>query len=398
MRWEAIEMFQMSPGLTSMRKLRTVALLAALSTMLSGCFLWADAPAHMPSPLPALSGTVKLSSDWHKRTGNLSPAVLRPSVVGISVFAASADGTLARFEANHEMWSIRAAKALSGGVAANGKLVVVATATGELLAFDPDQGKPLWHVQLGGEVSGLPLIVDDIVVVRVGDNQVLALNTSDGAQRWIYQRTQSSLTLRAHTGFTRAGDTVLAGFSGGKLVSLSQGGGFPRWEATVAQPRGSNELERMTDLVGEPIVRGDAVCVAAYQARVACVDSGKGGVRWTRDIASGVGADADDTNLYLTDTTGAIYALDIKSGATAWKQDKLAWRGVGRPLVVGDYVAVADSLGWVHLLDRKEGRFVGRLDVDSSGIEAPMALLGKGFILQSRDGTVHQLSITEASK
>ncbi|MDB5888051.1 MAG: outer membrane protein assembly factor BamB [Rhodocyclales bacterium] len=381
-----------------LRSLRTAALFVCVGTMLNACFLWSEAPGPKPSPLPNLSGTVKLHSDWQKSMGALTPTVLRPAVVGISVFAASADGTLARFENGREIWSIRAAKALSGGVAANGKLVVVAGAGGELLAFDSLQGKPLWHTQLSGEVSGLPLIADDIVVVRVGDNLVLAFNTADGKQRWIYQRTQSSLTLRAYAGFGRVGDTVLAGFSGGKLVSLSQGGGFPRWEATVALPRGSNELERMTDLVGEPVVRGDTVCVAAYQARVACVDATQGSVRWTRDIGSSVGADADDKTLYVTDTSGAVHALDIASGATLWKQDKLAWRGVGRPLVIGDYVAVADTLGYVHLLDRKEGRFMGRLDVDSSGIAAPMALLGKGFILQARDGTVHLISLAETSK
>jgi outer membrane protein assembly factor BamB len=385
-------------GMTKRRGLRTLALCASVSALLCACSLWSESNAPKPSPLPVLSGTVKLHSDWQKGTGKVTPAVLRPAVAGISVFAASASGNLARFEAGREVWSIRAARGLSGGVAANGKLVVVASAAGELLAFEPLQGKPLWHVQLSGEVSSSPLIVDDIVVIRVGDNLVLAFNVANGSQRWIYQRSQSSLTLRAYSGFARVGDAVLAGFSGGKLVSLSQGGGFPRWEATVALPRGSNELERMTDLVGEPVVRGDTVCVAAYQARVACVDSTKGSVRWTRDIGSGVGADADDTTLYVTDTTGAVYALDMQSGATVWKQDKLAWRGVGRPLVVGDYVAVADALGWVHLLDRKEGRFVGRLDVDSSGIAAPMALLGKGFTLQANDGTVHVISIAEATK
>ncbi len=52
----------------------------------------------------------------------------------------------------------------------------------------------------------------------------------------------------------------------------------------------------------------------------------------------------------------------------------------------------------LYLLDRKEGRFVGRLDVDSSGIAAPMALLGKGFALQANDGTVHLISITDGIK
>jgi outer membrane protein assembly factor BamB len=373
----------------------------ALVVLLSGCFLWPSSDTGpQPSPLPVLSGGNKpIIDSWRQRTGALAPAVLRPAVVASSVFAAAADGTLARYEAGRELWKVRAAQALSSGVAADGKLVVVASIAGELLAFDSNTGKALWRVQLGGEVSGLPLIADDVVIVRVGDNQVLAYNTADGKRRWVYQRTQSSLTLRAQSGFTRVGDTVLAGFSGGKLVSLSLAGGFPRWEATVALPRGTSELERLTDLVGEPVVRGDSVCVAAYQARVACLDAVRGTVRWTRDVASTVGADADATQLYVTDNTGAVQALDIATGATAWKQDKLAWRGVGRPLVLanGD-VAVSDLQGWVHLLSAKEGRFVGRLQVDSSGINAPLVrAAGDSFVAQARDGTVHALNLPEVT-
>jgi len=372
--------------------------LLVLASALSGCFFWSDESGPKPSPLPAFTASVKLSSDWHKRTGKLEPAVLRPAVIGASVFAAAADGELARYEDGKQLWSVRAAKALSGGVAASNKAVLVSSAQGELLAFEPALGKPLWKVQLDGEVTGAPLIVDDLAVVRVGDNMVLAFNIADGSRRWIYQRTQSSLTLRTQTGFARSGDAVLAGFSGGKLVSLSQAGGFPRWEAGVALPRGSNELERMSDLVGEPLVRGELACVSAYQAKVACVDIARGNVRWSRDIASATGADADDSQLYITDGTGAVHALDLKSGASMWKQDKLAYRGVTRPLLFGNYVVVADAMGWIHVLDRKDGRFVGRLDVDSSGIAAPMVLMGKGFVLQARDGTVHSISLTEATK
>lgn len=379
-----------------MRLLRA-ALPCLLSLALGGCFLWSDEPGPKPAPVPKFTPALKLVDDWHYRTGTLDPAVLRPAVAAGSVFAAAADGTLERIENGRRLWSVRAAKALSGGVAASTRAVLVASNLGELLAFDPDKGTQLWKAQLAGEMAGVPLISNDLVIVRVGDNQVLAFNLADGKQRWPYQRAQASLSLRAHSGFAQVGDAVLAGFSGGKLVSLSMGGGFQRWESTVALPRGANELERMADLVGEPIVRSDTACVVAYQARVACVDAISGTVRWTRDIFSGYGADADDSTIYVSDSSGAIHALDLKTGSTLWKQDKLAWRGLSRPLVVGDYLAVADLQGWVHLLDRKDGHFVAQLDVDSSGINAPMVLLGKGFALQARDGTVHAISFAALS-
>ncbi|MFT3733960.1 MAG: outer membrane protein assembly factor BamB [Rhodocyclaceae bacterium] len=369
---------------------------ALLCLSLAGCFSSSKAPE--PMALTSFQPAATLVEDWSLRTGDLAHTVLRPVTGGASVFAASARGELARYEGGRELWSIRAAKSLSSGVAVDGRVAIVSTSDGKLLAFDSTQGKPLWNVQLSGEVSGQPLIADELVIVRVGDNQVLAFDVADGKRRWVYERAQSSLNLRTYSGVTRLGDAVLAGFSGGKLVLLSLAGGFPRWEATVATPRGANELERMTDIVGEPLVRGDQVCVAAYQARVACVEATRGTVRWTRDIPSGVGADADDTFFYVTDSSGAVHALDLKTGATAWKQDKLLWRGLGRPLVFGDYVVVADTLGWVHLLNRKDGLFAARLRADSTGFSAPLAKLGAGFAAQARDGTVVALSIKPAVK
>ena len=49
---------------------------------------------------------------------------------------------------------------------------------------------------------------------------------------------------------------VLAGLAAGKVVALNLGNGNVLWEVTLAQPKGANELERITDIAGAPVGGG----------------------------------------------------------------------------------------------------------------------------------------------
>ena len=80
-----------------------------------------------------------------------------------------------------------------------------------------------------------------------------------------------------------------------------------------------------------PVVEERQVCAVAYQGRVACFEILRGTLVWTRDVSSLSGLAADNRFLFVTDDTGAVHALDKVTGASAWKQDKLAPRRAGRP-------------------------------------------------------------------
>ena len=84
----------------------------------------------------------------------------------------------------------------------------------------------------------------------------------------------------------------------------------------------------------------------------------------------------------------AVQALDVYSGASVWKQDAMPRRTLSRPLIVGDYVAVGDGEGYVHLLRRDDGAFAARARADKSAITADLQPFGSGFVAQTRDGDV----------
>ncbi len=178
------------------------------------------------------------------------------------------------------------------------------------------------------------------------------------------------------------------------MLAISLANGGPLWEVTVSLPRGATELERIADITSTPILGPKQVCAAAYQGRLGCFDPASGNAIWTRDISSINGMATDGRVVYVTDDKSAVHALDINTGASLWKQDKLQLRGVTRPLVVGTHVAVADSKGLVHLLRRSDGEFAARLSLGSSPIRADMIRLSDtSFLVQTTGGDLTALEI-----
>ena len=312
-----------------------------------------------------------------------------PAVVGNVVYVAGAEGVLSRIEDGRVVWKIKAAPALSAGVAADARRVIVATPKGEVLAFAADDGKPLWSARVSSEVLAAPVIGDEGVAVKSGDNSVFLLDANDGTRKWVYQRATPSLSVRGAGSPVFADRYLFVGFPGGKLVALGLQNGAPVWEGAVALPKGATELDRVADIVASPVVDGRQICAAAFQGRVACFDMGQGGAMvWSRDISSSNGLALDGRYLFVTDDKGAVYALDRLSGSSLWKQDKLLNRRVSGPVVRRGLVAVADAEGIVHFLSREDGSFVARQKTDGDPVRSQPQGLGGGLVVQTAGGYV----------
>lgn len=388
-----------------MRRIRWLLVLATIFQLVgcsgmgekasTGFGLWGSKDTgEKPAALVEFKPSAELKPGWQERVGGAGDTVLFPAVASDSIYAAGLDGKIARFnaETGKLQWNVDSGRKLSGGVGADSRLVAVGTAKGEVLAFDA-KGQPLWQARLSSEILSAPQVADDFVVVRTGDGRIFGLDARDGKRKWVYQRTMPALALRSHAGVAVTHGAVFAGFAGGKLVALDLATGNIGWEATVALPRGATELERVTDVSSLPVVDGNMICATAYQGRTACFDIANGNLLWARDVSSSAGLAMDDRSVYVSDTRGAIHALDKYSGASMWKQDKLLARQATAPLALGRYIAVADVQGYVHLLAREDGSFAARIATDGSRIGAPPVALNRGFLVQTRNGGLFALTV-----
>ena len=348
-----------------------------------------------PSELPALTNAQGVRVLWSSNIGAAESYVFSPALVGDSVYVASRTGTVARLDAasGQAKWRISLGKRLSSGVGSDGVLAVVASDDGEVMALDAQTGTVKWRARVSSEVLATPKLSEELVLVRSADSKIFAFGGEDGKRRWVYQRAAASLIVRSPVGLTIHEGLAYAGFSGGKLVALALANGVIRWEATVALPKGATELERVTDIVGDPAVQGREVCTGAYQGRVGCYDILNGNQLWTREMSTLTGVSFDARYAFISDDKGAVHALDRTNGRSIWKQDRLAYRQLSLPLPLGTEVAVGDLQGYIHFLARESGAFLARVATDGSPVRTRPVKLPDGFLVQTQSGGLFALTL-----
>lgn len=369
-----------------------LAALAAAALFLTAC---GGSSGPKPAPLPDLKAKVQVRAAWSENVGEAGPYVFTPALWDGDVLAASNSGRIVRLEGRNGRvkWRKDLDVPLAGGVTAAEGLVFVGTTKGELIALSAE-GELAWRVQLSSEVLGPVSVSEGAVVVRTGDGKIFCLEAQDGARRWEYDHTLPSLLIRTATGVALQGGVVYAGMPGGKLLALSAQTGALLWDAPVAQPRGDSELERIVDVVSVPWVEDGRACAVAYQGRIACFDVQKGTLVWARAASSRGGLAADDRYFYFVDDASGVQAIDRETGASVWKQDVLAHRGLGQPTVVGRFLVVGDFEGYVHFFDTEDGALAARLATDGSEIlAAPVRIGDANLLVQTTGGRVYAVSV-----
>lgn len=389
--------------------MKRLPLLILLGGLLSGCstlsswfdgMLGGEDNTEPPTPLADLESSVTFVRHWSTDVGvgnDRQFINLQPAVSGEQIYAADRKGRVVKLEADtgKRLWSVDTKASLAAGPGVGEGLVVVGSSDGYVIALDTGSGAERWRAEVSSEVLAVPRIDLDKVIVQTADGTIAALAGNDGRQLWINDRTVPVLTLRGTGSPAAALGLVVAGFSTGKLVAYSADKGFPVWEKSVAIPQGRSELERIVDIDGNPVIIGNAVYVTTYQGRVAMLELGTGEITWERDMSSSAGLGVDFSQVYVTDDKSHVWALSRSTGASAWKFEGLAWRGLTAPVPIGDYVAVADALGYVHLLSRYDGHVVGRIEVDDDGIRARPLAVGDTLYVYGNSGKLIAYTLEE---
>ncbi|TWI66411.1 outer membrane protein assembly factor BamB [Pseudoduganella lurida] len=348
-----------------------------------------------PAELVDIKSPIAAKIVWKHSAGKAGLYTFSPALADNAVFVADTDGTIERLDAatGRSQWRVKAGTDLTAGVGANAKTVAVGGVKGTVLAFDAATGKQLWKIEASSEILSAPAVTDELVIVRSMDNKIAAYDTKTGERKWFLQRTTPPLTLRNAPGMVVAQPNVYVAQPAGKLLALSLANGVPRFEVSVAEPRGTTELERVSDIGGTPVVQGADICTVTYQGKAGCFDLTTGAAKWTKATSSDVGVGVDQRFVFVADDKGAVSAFSRESGASAWKNDSLGNRVLSTPLSYGRVVAVGDFQGYVHLLSREDGAMLGRIATDGSPIRSVPLVSGSNMIFQTQSGTVAAIAV-----
>jgi outer membrane protein assembly factor BamB len=334
-------------------------------------------------PNPALLG-VRLA--WSAKIGPVD-FPMQTKLAGHSLVLAGSDGGIVAFDARSgaQFWRAEAGSPISSGVGSDGRFTAVVNRDNELVVLDG--GKNSWRVRLASQVFTAPLVAGERVFVLGADRSLAAFDAKTGRKLWQQQRPGDALVLRQAGVLMAVGNTLVAGLSG-HLVGLNPLNGNVLWDAPVATPRGTNDIERLVDLVGGVSREADVVCVRAFQAAVACVDTLRGVVNWKKPAFGAVGLHGDAQQVYGVESDGRLMAWQRADGAPVWTSDRLRYRQLSAPLVLGRSVVVGDEVGLVHFLSRLDGTPLTRMTTDGSAIAVTPVEADGTLVVITRNGGV----------
>lgn len=352
--------------------------------LLSACSSAPNKP--QPSPLPNVSGSWNVKKSWTNQIGEVSTPLM-VAVHGQQVAVASTAGQLALIDAvsGRDVWRLNLGAPIQAGVGGDGQRFAVVTRNNELVTVE--SGRVIWRQTLPALSNTPPLVAGERVFVLTGDRGVSAFDGATGQKLWTQQRAGDSLVLRQAGLLMSLGDQLLVGW-GGRLVSLNPLAGTVRWETLVGSTRGTNEVERLVDLVAGPSRVGNSVCVRAFQSAVACVDGLSGRMAWSRNAQGHQGLEGDAQSIWGVESDGKLLAWQRNSGAPLWVQEALRFRGLSLPLAWQQGLVVGDQEGWVHAISPKDGQVLNRIGTDGSAITGRPVAVGETLVVVTRSGGV----------
>lgn len=361
-------------------RLASLVLVAALAAC-------SGTPKPKPAELPPNVAVLGVNQSWSVRIPGVT-FPLQTAVNGDTVTVAGSDGTVVGIDARagRELWRAQVGAALSAGVGSDGDISAVVTRRNDLVALRG--GKVIWKERLSAETFTAPLVAGRRVFVQQADRTTVAFDGQSGRRLWMQERgAGESLVLRRSGVLLPVGDTLVAG-SGARLVGMTPNNGSSLWEVPVASPRGTNDVERLADLIGPANRVGSSVCVRAYYAAVGCVDTARGALMWTQPAVGAEGVSGDERRVYGTESNGTLVAWNRADGTRAWSSDRLRLRVLTAPLAVGATLVVGEDTGTLHFFSTADGKPINRLVPDGSAIAATPVMAGNTVVVVTQKGGV----------
>lgn len=324
-------------------------------------------------------GAVNFPLDIAVASGNIA--------TGAIINVASGDGTIASFDvaSGRELWRAQAGKTLAAGVGSDAGFAAVVTNSNELIVFN--NGREAWRQKLSSSSYTAPLIASRKVFVLGADRDISAFELVDGKKLWSQKKSTEALTLRQAGVLLMVSDTLVSS-SSGRLLGINPLDGNVRWSTPIATARGTNDIERLVDLVGRVSNVNDVVCARAYRVSVGCVDTLRGNLVWTKPAVGLEGVQSDARTLFGVEADGKVIAWNRVNGERLWQTEQLLYRSLSAPAVLEKAIAVGDNAGFVHFLSKTDGSALNRLATDGSAMAAPPVVVGNILVVVTRNGGI----------
>ena len=276
--------------------------------------------------------------------------------------------------------------------------------------------KPLWTFKCEDEIRGTPTIENGVVYVGAYDNNLYAVQASNGQFLWKYP---------AHGGIVSKplvfDNLVYFGSSDHNLYSISSRTGKLNWTFTTngavrTSPRlseghifiGSDDcylhavnimsgnrtwrVEASGAIRSSPFITNEYIYFGCEAGELFCVDF-RGQVKWRFQAKRAITSSplVDNGVVFITSLDATTYAVDAKAGWGIWRF-RMGKGSVSTPVKAENYIIFGSADDYVYCLDASNAREIWRFHTDHQVSGSPVVYKDSVYI-GAADGSFYSLEI-----
>jgi outer membrane protein assembly factor BamB len=304
-------------------------------------------------------------------------------------------------------------------------LVYFGSHDGALYAVHARDGALAWRFMTGAEVARQPVIGGpnrSMLFVANGADQLFGLDRATGRQVWTVHRTPAlGMEIAAHAGPAVDGEMVYMAYSDGHVIAYGTSDGAERWtpvdlSADAEQTLG--DAPRYLDVDTTPIVdelpNGKVVYVASYAGGVFALDAKSGARVWMNEKAvgateltlwrepahvsrstarNGTAVIPEKRVLIASSGVSGLWGLDPLTGRKLWRVP-VPDGGITAPAAIAGALLVGTTRYGLFLMSPVNGHPIDGIDLGSGFAETPAAYGGRAFVV-SNAGTFLGLEVDD---
>jgi len=386
-------------------KLQSFITAVSVTILLSGCSLAGQLLGSKTSrpiplkPLKAITASLKTTKAWEVKTASaMGENKIHPYIDNKNVFVAGSQIASAWNKSSGKLkWKVNIGENISAGINGssnvNNSQIFIGTSNGNAISLDAKTGKIQWIERLSSEIQAISPSKNGRVAFRTIDGKLHGLSSNTGELIWQESQTTPALTLYGASVPILVGPLVVTGFDNGKVVAYRLQDGLKAWEVTLAEARGTTELDRIIDVDGKLMSLGNALFGASLHGSIQGINLAQKGSGWSKPFSTSTGVNVNTQGLYSSDDKGNIWKIDPQTGQPLWKMDDLMRYEPTLPTLAGNsYLVVGDKKGNLHWISANTGLFVARDQGDSAGYSVEPEVNGRSIYAIGKRGTLTKLT------
>ncbi|MGF1561608.1 MAG: PQQ-binding-like beta-propeller repeat protein [Geminicoccaceae bacterium] len=323
----------------------------------------------------------------------------QPVAAAGKVFAIDARGVVSAFDAasGDRVWRFdpddveRAGGGLSGGLAYANNWLFVTESAGTVFGLDARTGEEIWRRNLKLPLRAAPTVAGDRVLVLSADNQLFALNGTDGSIVWQHAGFFETAALLGSPSPAVNNNIVLVPYSSGEVYALRLDNGQPLWSDTVMRTRRTLAIGQIADIEGHPVLDGTTAFVAGHGGEMASFDIRNGARLWDQSLASTETPASAGDFLFVLTTRGEVLAVLKSGGGIRWvsqlprferpddsDSDPVRWTG---PVLAGNKLVFVSDHEQMLMLSPRDGSVIGDYSLPGGVAVPPISADGTLYLL-----------------